>query len=410
MGFWYVVLLILYRNNLNYEECSRRFEEMLPKIQALQDPWVLGFSYLYIGNAGSDRQQQGIQQKYLLIALEIFQKLGMVYEQGFALVSLGGLAASQMDYARAIEYTQSAHRLLKQTDDTQSIFLILYVLADYHITFGNIELGFQTYQELRHFVEKTGNRRLLGEVMSVESMALARYGNLESALALRKRSLELAVEVSVQNDIAWHTWELGEVYRLMGDVEQARIYYQEALPYFEKLQEFLGLGFYHRGLGDIASLQGDWVEARHQYQAALDVHKNLQPGRSTWGLIFYHARLGSLLVRMEDFNQARQHLKTSLSYAEQRGYPDMKALPLLGIASLLSATGSPAQAIEIAACVASQPTTWNEEKHKAWTILEAARRTLPADEAQRAQEQGAGAGIDALTRQYLESSELDEST
>ena len=106
------------------------------------------------------------------------------------------------------------------------------------------------------------------------------------------------------------------------------------------------------------------------------------------------------LVHLGDFAEARQHLKASLSLAEILAHPDLIALPLIGISSLLAATGSPEQAIEIAACVASQPTTWNEVKKQSRMILEAVMQTVPAEEALLWKQRGEAMEIDKLGKHY----------
>jgi predicted ATPase/DNA-binding SARP family transcriptional activator len=401
MGFWYIVLIAAYGGTLNYEQASRRFSEIMPVIEAFQDPWNLGYGYLLAGQYSQNRQYE-VRRKYLSDALAIFQKIGAVHEQGFVLQSLAGLAASEMDYELAIDYSQAAQRMFEQVGAALSIDAIWTNLAEYYLYLGKIDQAFHAFEELRRFNEQTGNRRLLGTDLSWESLHVARYGRLEHALELRRRSLEIANEVGNQNDITWATWELGEVYRLMGDVEQARKYYLEAFPAFERMQEFIGLGFYHRGFGDIAMMKGDWVEACDQYQQALRYHEREQRSNRSWGLALTHARLGMALVQLGAFDEAKQHLKVSLSLAVGFVNPDLKALPLTGIASLMAATGFPARAVELAACVARQPTTWNEVKAQARGILEAARQALPADEVRISQERGEGLEIDALSRQVLD--------
>jgi predicted ATPase/DNA-binding SARP family transcriptional activator len=400
MGFWYLVLVISYGNHLNYEQGFRQFEQFLPKAQAFNDPWILGICYLY-GNPAHVRAVNEIGKRHLLDALTIFQQLGVVYEQGIALLSLGGLAASEKDYQRAIEYTESARPLFKQVGGAHD-FIVLWNLAEYYLSSGNIDQALLVCEEMKPIAENTGNRRLLAEITAWQSRVLARYGNLDEALETGKTSLKLANEIGNAHDIAWHTWELGEIYRLMGDVQQARAYYQQALPFFKGVPDFVGLGFYHRGLADIAMIQANWETARQSYLQALAMQEKEQRSFRTWGLAFYHARLGMVLVQLAAFDEARQHLRTSLSLAEQWVHPDMKSLPLTGVASLLAATGFPAQAIEVAACVISQPTTWNEVKHQARAILGRAKGALSPDEAQLAQQRGESLCIDELNRLYLD--------
>jgi predicted ATPase/DNA-binding SARP family transcriptional activator/tetratricopeptide (TPR) repeat protein len=401
MGFWFSALIATFANNVNYEQASERFGTIIPKINSYVNPWDMGYSYLLASQLfGIDKPE--MRKKYLGDALAIFKKIGVVHEQGLTLYLLGQQAAIEKDFNQAINYTQAAQRYYEQVGDIWSVDGTWLNLAEYYIYSGNIDQAFHAFEVTRHFNEKSGNRRILGLDLSWESLATSRYGSLDEALALRKRSLEVATEIGKQNDIAWHTWELGEIYRLMGDVGLAKRYYQEAFPQFEKLQDNLGLGFNHRGNGDIALMLGNWAEAKREFEEALRYQEREQRKFRNWGLTYYHAKLGIALVNLGEFNDARQHLKTSLSLVNTWPYPDLRALPLIGIASLLTATGHPDQAIEITACVVRQPTTWNEVKGQASKIMEAARQALPPNEAMRWQERGEGIRIDELSKEYIE--------
>jgi tetratricopeptide (TPR) repeat protein len=196
--------------------------------------------------------------------------------QGIVLLGLSEQASNLMDYELAIDYCQRAKHLLELAGDEWGVNVVWNDLAEYYIYLGRIEQAFQAYRELRNFSDKLGNRRMLGTNYSWESLQATRYTNLDYALEMRKKSLEIAIEVENQNDIAYHTWELGEIFRLMGALEQARKYYQEALPLFEKLQDHVGIGFYHRGCGEIAMTLGNWVEARNEFEQALITHAKEQ--------------------------------------------------------------------------------------------------------------------------------------
>ncbi len=300
MGFWYIVLAATYGSSINYQEGNRRLTEISPKIKKLMSEWDLA-TYSMVTGQFSETNQPEIRKKYLLEALSIYQKIGVVQEQGTTLRALGEQAAIEMDYELAIDYCQKAKRLFEQVGDSWGVDSTWSNLGEYYIYLGKIDQAFGAYEESRRFSEKIGNRRLLGVDYSWESMQTSRYGELDRALELRKKSLEISIEVKNQNDIAWHTWELGEIHRLMGDLEQAKRYYQEALPYFEKLHDQIGMGFYHRGFGDIAMMLGNWKEARSRFQEALVFHEKEQRPNSLWGLIYYHARLRNCVGPLESF-------------------------------------------------------------------------------------------------------------
>jgi len=400
MKDWYIILIFAYGSFLNYEQGFRRVTQIIPKVQTWQDAWLLGICYLY-GNPSHVHAENDIYKRHLLEALAIFRRLGVLYEQGATLLNLGNVAISEQNYPQAIEYIELSRPLFRQISMGHE-FIVFWNLAECYLTIGDIDQALMALEEIRALAENTGNQRLLGETLAWKSRVLGRYGSLDLALESGKTGLELAKKINLHNDIAWHAWELGEIYRLMGDVGSAREYYQQALPFFEGIQDYVGLGFYYRGLGDIAMLQEDWEEARQWYQQALAVQEKEQRSLRTWGLAFYNARLGTVLVRLGIFSEAKRHLRASLSNAETWIFPDLKALPLAGIASLLAATGFPAQAIEAAACVASQPTTWNEVRKQAQAIIAAVKGSLSSDEAQLAQARGEEMNIDDLGRLYLD--------
>ncbi len=406
MGFWYIVMVASYGSMVNFQEAAQKLAGLASKMEQSREAWDVGNYYL-LASVFTPPGQHDRSRQYLLRALELFRKIGAVHEQGNALLSLGELAEKQMDYEQAIRHTQAAREMFEQTGDEWGVNMTWTSLGEYYTHLGKFEQAFEAYEIIRRFNEKMGNLRLLDTNLSWESLAVSRYGELDYALDLRQRSLEVAVEVGNQNDIAWHTWELGEIYRLMGDVEQAKQYYQAALPLFEHIGEDNGMGFYQRGLADMAAMSGDWEQARHHYEQALEFHEREQRFHRFWGLALTHARLATALVHLGNFELAKQHLKISCRLAEDLVHPDVKALPLLGIAELLARRGRRGEAVALAACVAQQATTWNEVKGQARGFIEILKGEIPADEVKGHIEQGENMDFEKIFRGWLQSEELD---
>ncbi len=405
LGFWYFALVASYRDAMNYEVGDRRYQELLANLPADLDPWELGYSYIFDRAILDQSNLEIVHKSRLDSGLAIFQKLGVVHEQGIVLRILGALAAQQKNYPQAIEYSLAACSFFEQAGDIMGIASILINLADYYTYFGKIDQAFQTFDHLKGFVSKAGNRRFYGQILSWESLVHSRFGKLEDALAARQESLDISRMVRSQMDIAWHTWELGEVHRLLGDFDQARAAYQLALPTFESLDEYIGQGFYHRGLGDIAMMQGDWEEARRCFEQALFFHEKEQRSVRTWGLVYIHARLGTALVELGALDAARQHLFSSLRLAEERVNMDLKAPPLLGIAAMLARRGQVERAIEIAACISSSTVSWNESRTQARRLAEHAAQNLPPETARVAGERGASLEIEQLAKDIIKALE-----
>ncbi|MGE5123444.1 MAG: BTAD domain-containing putative transcriptional regulator [Acidobacteriaceae bacterium] len=268
MGFWYVLLIATYGMAINYNKVSLQLTAMIQKVNIFQDPWELGYCYL-VACTFTKLSQRNKRKKYLKNALDSFQQAGVVDEQGIILRELAEMAALEGEYELAIEYCRNALQLFEQAEDLVGIDIIWSRLADYYINSGNTEQAFHAFTMAKRMHEKNGNQRRLGNVLAEESRAASRFGELNYALTNSLKSLEIASEVSNQNDIAWHTWETGEIYRLLGEIDQARNYYQQAYPAFEKMQQLSGMASYQRGLGDIALMLGDPAQARSEYEQAL---------------------------------------------------------------------------------------------------------------------------------------------
>jgi predicted ATPase/DNA-binding SARP family transcriptional activator len=401
MGFWYIMLVVNYGFFVKFHEGYRSISEILPQLEKSMDEWERGNINLILGLFCEPNQNE-TRKKYLTESLSIFNKIGVYHEQGSVLQALGEHAAIERNYEQAIEYCQRASKLYLQVGDVWGYDYVLTNLGEYYAYLGKIEKAFEIYKELRLFSEKIGNLRMLGIDCSWESMMVSRYGSLEQALELRKKSLDIAIQVNNHNDIAWHTWELGEIYRLMRDLEQAKFYYQESLPQFEKIADSLGIGFVHRGFGDMARMGGRWDEARIEFEQALEFHHKVQRSNTPWGLIYYHSRLGDAWLHLGELEKARQQIKLSLDNTEKWPFLDIKAVALVGTASLLEALGEPIQAIKVAACVKSRPTTWNEVKQEAGVILEGARKAVSPEQARDAERLGVEMDMEALRKQLLQ--------
>jgi tetratricopeptide (TPR) repeat protein len=174
-------------------------------------------------------------------------------------------------------------------------------------------------------------------------------------------------------------------------LELAQKYFQATLPYFEKMQDSIGLGFYSRGLGDLPLARGQVKAAMEKYQQALVYHEQQQRGHREWGLA---------LVMSGRLGEARWHLKESLAKAMRWISPDLKALPLLRIAVWLDASNEKAKTVEIAACVASKPTTWNEVKEQAGKLLAQAAQGISDEGARLREKRGEELTIDKACQRY----------
>lgn len=402
LGFWQLILIVNYLSHIHFDQGANRLQAALPLIESDPDPWQKGYGYYLLSASYYGENQLALRELYAGKALAIFRQMGVIHEQGVVLQLLGDVAWRKLDAELFFNYKRLAMALYQQVGDFLGIGFIWFELAEIHLALGQTEQAFNAYQERRKLYEKIGNRRMIGMSLSWESLAASRYKDLDYAMQTRRRSLEISLEVGNHNDIAWHTWELGELYRLQGDYDQARFWYQEALPLFEKLQDATMLSYYQRGFGDIALCQKQWAEAERCFRQALWHLDAEQRDISLWGHAYMLSGLARALVRLGKLAEAGIRLRLALAMAREWAGPDVKFVPLLGHAELFAAQGKTEKAAELAAFIAHHPASWHETKKLAWAVLEAAGQELSAAALQEARKQGESMQIEEAIAQAID--------
>lgn len=401
MGFWFFVLIETYFEGVGFDHESKSLRESIEKLQDKQDCWfkayILLSSVKMLFELGLEEQEASLQE-----ALETFKRLGVVYEQALTLLYLGTIAWQKKAFEEAEQLNQAAMRLFELAGDQRAISHVWYRLAELYLSRGDSEQAFHAYQETLRIHEKMGNRRHMGTMLSWQSTAFARYGTLEQAWGPRQKSLALAREVGHLHDIAWSTWELGELYRLMGDIKQACSYYQEAFPLFEALPDYNGLAFYSRGLGHIALELKHWEEARNHFEKSLAILKQEHREMRLWSLSYTQVGLADSLVGLRSFSEARRMLVKSVCNAQSCGNADLILVSLQGFANLYAATGTFERAVELAAIISTHRLSWNETKSQARTVLDNALGQLPEDIASLALERARGMTLDGAIASVLQ--------
>ena len=401
MGFWFFVLMEAYFEGVGFDDEFQGIPELIEQTRTKADPWMTGYILL-----SSVKMLSWLslaeQEKYLKEALATFQEMGVLHEQGLTLLYLSSIAWNKKAFDEAEQVNRVARQLFEQAGDMLAVSHTWYRSEQINISRGDFDQALIANEERLRIYERMGNRRLMGITWSWQSEHASRYESLERAWDARQRSLALAQETGHILDIAWNNWNLGELYRLTGDVEQACHCYQQAFPLFERLQDYNGMGYYYRGLGEIAFGLEQWEEARSHFQKSLDVLKREHRYVRTWSLAYTQAGLGSCLVGLRDFSGAKQVLQSSVRNAQECGNWDLMLVSLMGFARLYAAVGTSQTAFELATFIANHRTSWNETKNQARLVLEIVSNDLPEETVRVAQGRGLAMTIDEAVEHVLQ--------
>lgn len=398
MGFWFVVLAGIERiRNPEVDGLDKLYENAVVRLREQNLLWELGFSLLVQANWWN---LYVYDEEKLLEARQIFKELGVIYEQGIVAQLLGRHAFQQRrPLAEIKNYFSEAMKFDKQLGSLPNISIDWVNLTGIYFQQGEIEQGFAFLHETQRKYERIGNMRLLVASLNWDSLYAVRYSTIERALEVRLRGIELAGKLGNRSDATWQMFELGDIYRVSGDLEKAMELYEQAKSNFEKMNLMLGLGYYQRGLGDIAIQQARYLDAVDQYQkfmyyVAKDNH--------LWSIGQAHAKLALANAYSGNLKESRIEIYDTISLMQDWREDDLILQLLLAEPVCLHQEGKYEGAVELAAFIAYHPISWNETKQQAHTIMDTSSHELPDKVVQSAIEQGKTLNLETVIANLIE--------
>ncbi len=396
MGFWAVLLLGLVRVRNLDPDTSELLEAAIDQVRSEGNPWLVGISLIIESNRWA---LFSLDDAKLLEAEEIFRQLDAPFERGLVAEQLGRQAAQQRRPLREVaRYFEQANQFYAQLGDRAPITGSSNFLAGIYLQQGEVDLAMELFHTEQRALERAGNTRLLGHSLHWESLHAARYSTYEHALQTRQRSLELATRVGVRSDVAWQTFELGEVYRIFGLAALAVEQFALARLAFTQMNLINGLGFDRRAQGDLALQAGQYAEALEHYTAYLAY---AQEDNHLWSIAQAQGKLALVNAYLENWEAARRYMQTALAAVRGWAEYDLALLSLLAAPLLLVQAGESVKAVELAAFIAHHPAAWNEVRTQANALRDLAARGLPAVEVQRASTRGRALELEAVIQEQL---------
>jgi tetratricopeptide (TPR) repeat protein len=394
MGFWGALLIFIYGWIFDEEEGLRHLRQLLLPLRRAGRRWELAFALQNLGRliytqlpdeAPDPHLAEALQ--HLTEALALFQELRDELESGYTLRLLGVVRMMQRHFPEARDHLLAAQAKLEACGDQANAASINWLLADIHLRLGEYEMAFGYLRRMR---QAYADRSLQSDALSRESYEALRYSTIDHAKQTREQTLALVREAGDDFSLAWSAWEMGEIYRVAGEVVTARQWYEQARVLFEKAQDKSGNIFYHRGLGDIAHALGDYGEAQRQFQASLNATQQM---KHEWGAAYALAGLGRASLALGEHELAHRHFLEALRKAYKIGDGGILMLVMTGIAGLYAAHGQEERAVELCTLVDHEPMSWRETKEQAAAALAAATAALPPERLSAARERSHGSDI-----------------
>ena len=365
--FWGLLLAWEYGFFVDVAAGVTRLRQAAATIDRARQPWEWAFAHQCLGRllsrsphlAASAGETAGVLQAARAAFMELKDRREAAVSQLF----LGYARQTAGDLVEARALMAAAQAELQAIGDSIIARNVNWVLADMHMKLGQVERALDLLVELADSLVQMGHARLAIDSLSRASYESLRYRSREDALRLRQRSLALSRAYGYEIYESWDLWELGQIYREMGDVAKARPCFEQAFQLFEKNNNALGRCFYSRGLGDLAMTEGNYTEAARQYAIS---RRETEVTGHPWQLVYLMGGQARAAIAGGDLAAARGYLREALPLAMEAEYGGgLTATLLLAGIEWLLAQGRPEPAADLGALVLAHPLTWLETRRMA---------------------------------------------
>jgi len=174
--------------------------------------------------------------------LRLFEELGDRPNQATALLNIGSIYSDQGNYEQAVVYLQRSQRTFEELGMKGEAARPLHNIGNIYRKQGRYDLALETFEKCLKVHEELHDK--LGLTITLKNIGLAQYarGGYAEALETSRRALALAREMNNSREL-WHIQEsMGRTFRALGQSDQSRQYFLEAIATIESLRRQVGEG------------------------------------------------------------------------------------------------------------------------------------------------------------------------
>lgn len=377
--FWHILLAWQYGRFVEEGAAVSRLAELLDRLQEPDHAWERAFAFQSLGRVLSRHpgptnhadEPMSDAREHLAAALRLFEMLGDEREAAITTFFLGleRQSAGVLSEARSLLLVaQERFRILGEEIIAAGVN---WQLGEIYMQLGETENSLRSFHEMADAFLRYGRLQSAVAGLSRESYETVRYGDPAHALKLREQCLALSRQAGDHFIEAWDCWEMGEVYRVMGQYEPARHWFELSRKLFHDRDSDAGDSFYYRGLADLALAEGELATAESHYRQAIEwAEQTGHPWQHTYAL----AGLAMAELAGHRIIEAAAHLVEALRLARDRNETGGLALMTMTRAGqLLRHLGREERAAELARLALLHSLTWNETRDEAHRLLEEVR-------------------------------------
>jgi tetratricopeptide (TPR) repeat protein len=204
------------------EKALQYYKQCLNLAVQRGDHWDQSQALLNIGLAYFDIGDFEASKNNLEAALEICIGLNDPLTQALVMGGLADIRIEQNAYDAAVETLKQALQILKSNHpDIGAELRLLQSLGNAYNANNDYPQALNIYSQLYKLAESIGAKASMCSALSNQTSIYRAMGNLDHALDLGVRCLQLSKEVKSMSSEAFIRWQLGLIYQTLGEKKKA---------------------------------------------------------------------------------------------------------------------------------------------------------------------------------------------
>ncbi|WP_290847195.1 tetratricopeptide repeat protein [Flavobacterium sp.] len=210
----------------NYARALQFHLKAVPLYETLDEPMRLARVYNNVGIVYQSLHNDFKALEFFLKAQKLQEKIGDV-TVGITTTNIGNIYLSQKNYAKALEHYQRAAKMFSEFPNPRGLGELLNNLGAYYAQTGNGAKASETWnQALKEFAaiaDKFGTADTYAHLANYHKSTKS----LDQAMVFANKSLALAHELEIPEQVVIAEKMLSEIYVLKGDSNLALLHYQK---------------------------------------------------------------------------------------------------------------------------------------------------------------------------------------
>jgi len=226
----------------NYGVALAYYDKSLRLRAALGDKAGMVTTLTGIGNVHFMQRSTGLALEYFQRSLALGQEVGNRRPIAYTLISIGIAYRDRGDYGLALEHFQKSLKLSEELGDRLLTSHALYQIGFANQVQGNYDLALDHYRKSLTLKESLNERRGIAETLNDIATVQYEQGNYRSALETAVRAVAIAREIGFRETLWEAPTTAGRAHRMLGQSEQSRHSFEEAIAAIEDFRTQVGGG------------------------------------------------------------------------------------------------------------------------------------------------------------------------